>query len=85
MRQMQNFPKRISSASALDDQVAAPQDIDLAMQLGLNFPKGPFAFLAEIGLDRVREILAQLDANAPANLKGRYQPAAALQRGSIDA
>jgi 3-hydroxybutyryl-CoA dehydrogenase len=73
------------AASALDDQVAAPQDIDLAMQLGLNFPKGPFAFLAEIGLDRVREILRQLDATAPANLKGRYQPATALQRGSIDA
>lgn len=73
------------AASAVDDQVATPQDIDLAMQLGLNFPKGPFAFFAEIGLDRVREILAQLDANAPAHLNGRYQPAAALQRGPIDA
>lgn len=73
------------AASAVDDQVAAPQDIDLAMQLGLNFPKGPFAFLAEIGLDRVREILAQLEENAPTYLEGRYRPAAALQGGKFDA
>lgn len=73
------------AAFAVDDKVAPPQNIDLAMQLGLNFPKGPFAFLAEIGLDRVQDILTQLAANAPAYLKGRYRPAAALKGGSIDA
>lgn len=70
------------AVSALDDHVAAPQDIDLAMQLGLNFPKGPFAFLAEIGLDPCLEILAKLEADAPAHLKGRYQPAAYLREGA---
>ena len=29
--------------------LAAPADIDLAMRLGLNYPKGPFALAAEMG------------------------------------
>lgn len=70
------------AAFAVDDHVAAPQDIDLAMQLGLNFPKGSFAFLAEMGIDPCVALLAKLDADAPAHLKGRYQPAAYLRQGA---
>ncbi len=51
------------------------QGIDTAMQLGLNFPHGPFAALEHNGHDGVRATLAELEQAAPAHLKGRYLPA----------
>ncbi len=40
--------------------VASPEDIDLAMTLGVNYPKGPFAWGNEIGLDLVKSVLDNL-------------------------
>lgn len=54
--------------------------IDTAMKLGLNFPRGPFEILAGQGPDRIRAILAALEAKAPAHLVTRYRPAPALER-----
>jgi len=56
------------------------EDIDTALQLGLNFPRGPFAILAQRGADAVRDTLAALEAAAPPHLKGRYLPAPGMNR-----
>jgi 3-hydroxybutyryl-CoA dehydrogenase len=50
--------------------------IDMAMKLGLNFPRGPFRMLATHGPARIRATLASLEAATP--LKGRYAPAPML-------
>jgi len=42
---------------AFAEGVASKDDIETAMQLGTNYPKGPFAWAAEIGADRVASIL----------------------------
>lgn len=57
--------------------LAAPEDIDLAMRLGLNYPKGPLELADALGPDRVLEILTRLQA-----LTGddRYRPSQWLRR-----
>jgi len=52
--------------------------IDMAMKLGLNFPRGPFESGKAHGWDRIRRVLAELEAAAPPHLKGRYQLAPSL-------
>lgn len=60
------------AALALDEDVATREDIDTAMKLGTNYPKGPLAWSEEIGPRTVRGLLAELNSTvAPA----RYQPA----------
>ncbi len=54
--------------------------IDTALRLGLNFPRGPFAILAERGPQAVRATLAALEAAAPPHLKGRYLTAPGVSR-----
>ncbi len=53
----------------------APADIDTALQLGLNFPHGPFAALQRYGTACITSELARLEAAAPPALKSRYAPA----------
>ncbi|AZL59391.1 3-hydroxybutyryl-CoA dehydrogenase [Tabrizicola piscis] len=54
---------------------ATAEDIDTALRLGLNFPRGPFAMLKAHGRDTVLATLAALETAAPPGLKGRYLPA----------
>lgn len=54
---------------------ASAEDVDTAMRLGTNYPKGPFEWLAEIGADSVRAQLSELDRAYPG---GRYRPSEAL-------
>ncbi len=54
------------------------QDIDTALKLGLNFPRGPFEMLAQHGPARVRQTLLDLAQNAPNHLAGRYDLAPIL-------
>lgn len=59
---------------AIDERVATPEDIDLAMKLGTNYPKGPIEWGREIGGARVRRILERIAKN-----EGReYAPHRAL-------
>jgi len=45
---------------AVADEVAAPDDVDLAMTLGVNHPRGPVTWGREIGGRRVARILQRL-------------------------
>ncbi len=45
---------------AVQEDVATPEDIDLAMHLGTNYPLGPIAWGREIGGDRIVRILQRL-------------------------
>jgi len=66
------------AASLLDAGGARAADIDTAMRLGLNFPRGPFEIARAAGPATIRARLDALEAAAPAHLKGRYTPAPAL-------
>ncbi|SNC64502.1 3-hydroxybutyryl-CoA dehydrogenase [Kytococcus aerolatus] len=54
---------------------ATREDVDTAMRLGTNYPKGPFEWLEELGAAHVLENLRLLDAAHPG---GRYRPSDAL-------
>jgi len=56
---------------------ASAEDVDTAMELGTNYPKGPIAWGAEIGFDVIAAQLRGLDAAFPG---GRYRPSPALGR-----
>ena len=45
---------------AVADDVALPDDVDLAMELGVNYPRGPIAWGREIGGARIARILQRL-------------------------
>jgi len=55
---------------------ASAEDVDVAMTLGTNYPRGPIAWGREIGHDVIAGQLAELDAAFPG---GRYRPSPALQ------
>ena len=58
---------------------ATAEDVDTAMVLGTSYPKGPIAWGRELGHDRVRSVLAELDDAYPG---GRYRPSPALEGSS---
>ncbi|WP_256839086.1 3-hydroxyacyl-CoA dehydrogenase NAD-binding domain-containing protein [Ornithinimicrobium faecis] len=55
---------------------ATAEDVDTAMKLGTNYPKGPHEWLAEIGAATIVEQLRALDAAFPG---GRYRVSPALE------
>jgi len=76
---------RIESALAneaaylAEESGLAPQDIDTALKLGLNFPRGPFESARRHGAAAIIATLARLEAVAPSHLKGRYAASPALE------
>ncbi|HET9096587.1 MAG TPA: 3-hydroxyacyl-CoA dehydrogenase NAD-binding domain-containing protein [Candidatus Baltobacteraceae bacterium] len=52
----------------VQDEIASPEDVDLAMRLGTNYPRGPIEWGQEIGGDRIRRILQRLAAQDGAEL-----------------
>jgi 3-hydroxybutyryl-CoA dehydrogenase len=60
--------------------LAAPADIDLAMRLGLNYPKGPFAIAEEMGAAATFAVLQQLQAITGDD---RYRPSLWLRRRAL--
>ncbi len=57
--------------------VASPRDVDIAMQRGTNYPKGPLAWADEIGLARIAAVLDNLYAHYR---ETRYRTSPLLQR-----
>jgi 3-hydroxybutyryl-CoA dehydrogenase len=63
------------TAFALEEDIASPEDMDTAMQLGFNWPLGPFGLAAKIGSARAVEVLEALRTE-----KGEaYRPAPLLR------
>ena len=46
----------------VQEEIASPDDVDAAMRLGTNYPRGPIEWGREIGGDRVNRILQRLAA-----------------------
>lgn len=60
--------------------LASPDDIDLAMKLGLNYPMGPLELSADLGLENHVAILEQLQAVTG---EDRYRPTSWLRRRAV--
>jgi len=50
------------AAFAVQERVAQPDQIDLAMRLGVNYPRGPLAWAKEIGYAHVVDVLEHLQS-----------------------
>jgi 3-hydroxybutyryl-CoA dehydrogenase len=48
------------AAFALEEEVGAPADMDTAMRLGFNWPRGPLELTELIGAERAVELLQKL-------------------------
>jgi len=63
------------TAFALEEEIASPEDMDVAMRLGFNWPLGPLGIAELLGWRRALELLARLEAE-----KGSaYAPAPRLR------
>jgi 3-hydroxybutyryl-CoA dehydrogenase len=49
------------TAFALEEEIASPADMDMAMELGFNWPSGPFGLAARLGPAVAVEVLRQLE------------------------
>ncbi|WP_116947692.1 hydroxyphenylacetyl-CoA thioesterase PaaI [Jiangella endophytica] len=59
-----------AAADAVDSGVATAEDVDTAMRLGTNYPRGPYEWGSALGWDWVTGVL---DALAAADDPGRYR------------
>jgi 3-hydroxybutyryl-CoA dehydrogenase len=66
---------------AVGEGVGSAEDLDTALRLGFNHPRGPFGWLAEIGAGRV---LAVLDSLRDELGEERYRAAPYLRRLAAD-
>lgn len=76
------FPRILSliineAARSLEEGVASAEEIDIAMKLGVNYPKGPLRWADEIGLDEVLTVLEGLNQRTGDD---RYRPAPLLKQ-----
>ena len=60
--------------------LAAPEDIDLALELGLNYPLGPLKLVADLGEEITLEILEELQDTTG---EDRYRPTMWLKRRAL--
>ena len=62
------------AAFALEEEIGSPADMDTAMRLGFNWPRGPLELTEVIGADRAVALLTELEAERGA----AYRPAPGL-------
>jgi 3-hydroxybutyryl-CoA dehydrogenase len=67
------------AAFTFDDGVATKADIDTAMRLGTNYPRGPWAWIDKIGVANSRRLLQALNSSVG---DGRFAPAKSLSEQS---
>ncbi|MFN2602795.1 MAG: 3-hydroxyacyl-CoA dehydrogenase NAD-binding domain-containing protein [Gemmatimonadaceae bacterium] len=67
------------AADAVLFRIASPEDIDLAMTKGVNYPKGLLAWADEIGIPT---LLVRIEALQSEYGEDRYRPSALLRRMS---
>ena len=60
--------------------IASAQDVDTAMTLGLNYPRGPLALADWLGMKECHEILVQMQAITGDD---RYRPSQWLRRRAM--
>ena len=65
------------AADAVYQGVCSASAVDQAMRLGVNYPLGPLAWAEQIGLARIQQVLAHLQASYG---EDRYRTAPLLQR-----
>ncbi|MGV3654599.1 MAG: 3-hydroxyacyl-CoA dehydrogenase PaaH [Noviherbaspirillum sp.] len=65
------------AADAVNQGVCSPEGADVAMQKGVNYPRGPLAWADAIGLPYVRQVLSNLGA---AYGEDRYRVSPLIQR-----
>jgi 3-hydroxybutyryl-CoA dehydrogenase len=66
---------------AVGEGVATAEDVDVAMRLGFNWPRGPFEWAEAIGPARVVSVLDALGSELDAE---RYRVAPLLRRAASD-
>jgi 3-hydroxybutyryl-CoA dehydrogenase len=66
------------AAFALEEKVGAPADMDTAMRLGFNWPRGPLELTELIGRERATALLEELRAEHG----DAYRPAPTLRSGA---
>lgn len=76
------FPRILSlivneAARGLDEGIATPEEIDVALRLGTNYPQGPLRWADEIGLD---EVLAVIEGLQEETGDDRYRAAPLLKK-----
>ena len=64
---------------AVGEGVATPEDVDIAMRLGFNYPRGPFEWAEAIGPARVVSVLDALRSELG---EERYRAAPSLRRAA---
>jgi 3-hydroxybutyryl-CoA dehydrogenase len=69
-----------SAVDALASGVASADDIDTAMRLGVNYPRGPLAWGREWG---ARDVLTILDSLENWHRDGHYRAASRLRRAAL--
>jgi 3-hydroxybutyryl-CoA dehydrogenase len=62
---------------AVNQQVCNEQAVDIAMQGGVNYPRGPISWATEVGLGRILNVLRNLGASYG---EDRYRPSPLLLR-----
>jgi 3-hydroxybutyryl-CoA dehydrogenase len=73
----------VNEASTLvEEGIAAAPDIDTALQLGMNHPRGPFD---QLELDGVRQVYGSLRSMAELVGDPRYRPSQLLRRQAAGA
>jgi 3-hydroxybutyryl-CoA dehydrogenase len=64
---------------AFGEKISTIEEIDMAMKLGTNYPKGPFEWAEKIGIENIYCLLEKL-----AEKEDRYLPAPGLKKLYLD-